>query len=124
MDCGPTCLRIIAKYYGREIAPPPTNIGVRGVSMLDLHEAAISIGFQSHAVKLSWEELEQRATLPLIAHWRQIHFVVVYRISPQKVYVADPGIGLATYTKEDFVERWADTTESGAHYGFALLLKP
>ena len=128
MDCGPACLRIIAKYYGRDIPLQAllaaTNITAKGVSMLNLNEAAISLGFQTHAVKVSLKELEQNATLPLIAHWRQIHFVVVYKIGPGKVYVADPGCGLTTYTKNEFVERWASITEGDTKYGFALLVKP
>lgn len=128
MDCGPTCLRIVAKYYGKDIPPQTlaaaTNATAKGVSMLNINDAAISIGFQTHAIKVSLEELERKATFPLIAHWRQIHFVVVYKISPKKVYVADPGFGLTTYTKNEFVEKWASIVEGDSKYGFALLLKP
>jgi len=127
-DCGPTCLRIIAKYYGRDI-PLQTLLDAsdftgKDVSMHDLNKAAISIGFQTHAIKATLEELEQKASLPLIAWWRQTHFVVVYKITKKKVYIADPGPGLTTYTRKEFVERWTAITESDSHYGFALLLAP
>ena len=127
-DCGPACLRIIAKYYGRDIPlqtlMDATSFTGEDVSMHDLNQAAISIGFKTHAVKTTLEELEQKASLPLIAWWRQTHFVVVYKITKKKVYIADPGPGLTTYTRKEFVERWTAITKSDANYGFALLLEP
>ncbi|WP_144604696.1 cysteine peptidase family C39 domain-containing protein [Algoriphagus algorifonticola] len=82
-DCGPTCLRIIAKHYGnlislkeiREISETTRE----GSSLLKLSDAAEAMGFKTIGAKLSFEKLKQ-APLPLIVHWDKQHFVVVYRI--------------------------------------------
>src|SRR5579871_5257830 len=110
-DCGPCCLKMIAQYYGKDIpitslvtAMQPTS---KGVSLFDINEAALALGFQTQAIKISLNELEQQGVLPLIAHWRHIHFIVVYKISPKKIYVADPARGLTTYTKKEFADKWA-----------------
>jgi len=140
MDCGPTCLLMIASFYGKDCSiqalRAATNITEEGVSLLSISEAAESIGFRTSAVKASFEELEQQAVLPLIAHWRQTHFVVVYRICTDHVHIADPGSGLARCPKNEFLQKWAGAagTTAGdpadeaagrdAPYGFVLLLEP
>jgi ATP-binding cassette subfamily B protein len=83
MDCGATCLRMIAKYYGRGF----TNQTLRersfitrsGVSLLGISEAAESIGFRSLGVQIPYEQLFE-VPLPCILHWNQKHFVVLYKI--------------------------------------------
>lgn len=84
MDCGPTCLRMVAKHYGRSFTAQSlrekAQIGKDGVSMLGVAEAAEAIGFRSLGVKLTYEKLAQEAPLPCIVHWGQNHFVVVYAI--------------------------------------------
>jgi len=43
IDCGPTCLRMVAKYYGRVFSiqklSEATQIGKEGVSLLGISEA-------------------------------------------------------------------------------------
>lgn len=110
MDCGATCLRIIARYYGRSIPisflRQRSHTGREGASLLGISKAAEEIGFRTMAVKINFDKLENDAPLPLIAHWNQNHFIVVYKISKTKVYVSDPGNGLLTYTHEEFLKRW------------------
>jgi ATP-binding cassette subfamily B protein len=88
MDCGPTCLRMIAKYYGRSFSAhtlrEKSQIGKDGVSMLGLSEAAESIGFRTMGVKVSFDKLVAEAPLPCIVHWDQNHFVVLYKIKGAK----------------------------------------
>ena len=55
--------------------------------------------------------------------------MVVYKIKKRRgnryeVYVADPGKGLITYTKEEFCEHWVSTKTNGEEKGIALLLEP
>jgi ATP-binding cassette subfamily B protein len=82
-DCGPTCLRIIAKHYGKLISLKEireiSETTREGSSLLKLSDAAEAIGFKTIGAKLSFEKLIQ-APLPLIVHWDKQHFVVVYRI--------------------------------------------
>ncbi|MBX9785115.1 MAG: peptidase domain-containing ABC transporter [Chitinophagaceae bacterium] len=128
MDCGPTCLRMVAKYYGRSVPLEylriKTEYGKDGSSLLGLADAAESIGFKTVGTKLSFEQLVNDAPLPAILHWEQYHFVVLTPSSNQKkLKVADPAKGFVTYTKEEFLQRWVGTHENGQEKGIALLLE-
>lgn len=137
MDCGPTCLRMIAKFYGKNYSlqtlRTKCHITREGVSMLGISDAAELIGFRTEGVKLTWEQLRDNIPFPLIVHWKQRHFVVVYNIkknrqSGQKddywVYVADPAGGLLKYNKEDFLKCWYSTREDNLTVGTALIIEP
>ena len=88
MDCGPTCLRMIAKHYGRsytlQTLREKSFLTREGVSMLGISEAAESIGFRTQGVKISFEQLVEDVPLPCILHWNQNHFVVCYKIKKEK----------------------------------------
>jgi len=81
MDCGPTCLRMVAKYYGKNYTldnlRQKSHITREGVSLIGTSEAAESIGFRTMGVKISFEKLVEEVPLPCIAHWKQNHFVVI-----------------------------------------------
>lgn len=128
MDCGPTCLRMVAKHYGRVFSiqklRESTQIGKEGVSLLGISEAAESIGFKTLAIKVPFIQLDKDAPLPYIVHWKQNHFVVVYQIKKNQVYVADPALGLIKYTYAEFESQWATTIVEGQKTGIALLLEP
>ena len=128
MDCGPTCLRMVAKHYGRGFSiqklREATQIGKEGVSLLGISEAAESIGFKTLAVKVPFKQLEKDAPLPCIVHWKQNHFVVVYQIKKNQVYIADPALGLIKYSHAEFESQWATTIVEGEKTGIALLLEP
>jgi len=128
MDCGPSCLRMIAKYYGRSFSLQTLRdksfITREGVSMLGISDAAEAIGFRTMGVSLSPEKLFTQAVLPLIAHWKQNHFVVVYRIKKNKVYVADPAFGLITYSRQEFLNGWISSVKEEEKRGHALLIEP
>jgi len=131
MDCGPSCLRMIAKHYGRSYSlqtlRDKSYLTREGVSMLGISDAAEAIGFRSMGVKITFEQLLTEAPLPCIAHWNQDHFVVVYKISQRKketfVHVSDPARGLIKFTKEEFISSWATTKEGGEDKGLCLLLE-
>ncbi|MGH1519381.1 peptidase domain-containing ABC transporter [Chryseobacterium sp. JK1] len=123
-DCGPTCLRIISKYYGREI--PLQHIRKlsettrEGSNLAGLSDAAENLGFNTLGMKINFEVLKNDTPLPCIVHWRKSHYIVVYDIDVKNdsVHVSDPGYGLITYTKEDFIKSWIgesadETTEEG-----------
>lgn len=124
MDCGPSCLRMICKYYGRTYSlnylTKVCNTTREGSTFLSISEAAEKIGFRSIGVKLTYEDLLEDEPFPCIAHWYQRHFVIVYKIKTNKVYVADPAHGLITYTKEEFLKGWA----LGGDEGVILSLDP
>lgn len=126
-DCGPTCLRIIAKHYGKLISLQEirelSETTRSGSNLLKLSDAAEAIGFKSIGVKLDYQQLVE-APLPLIVHWNKNHFVVVYKIKKDVVYISDPSYGLITYSKDEFVPRWMGNNANGDDKeGIALLLE-
>ncbi|WP_066755554.1 peptidase domain-containing ABC transporter [Crocinitomix algicola] len=129
MDCGPTCLRMIAKHYGRGISLEKlrklSETTREGSSLKNIADTAENIGFRTIGVKVSFEKLEKDAPLPCIVHWNQYHFIVVYKIKKGIVYVADPAHGLLKYSKEDFVKNWiGNGADSKTEEGIALLMEP
>ncbi len=128
MDCGPTCLRMVAKHYGRNFSLQTLRekcfITREGVSLMGISEAAESIGFRTLGVTLNFEQLSREAPLPLIVHWNQNHFIVVYKITKNKIYTADPAFGLISYLKPEFMNNWLSNKEKGENKGLALLLEP
>jgi ATP-binding cassette subfamily B protein len=128
MDCGPTCLRMIAKHYGKNFSlqalREKTQIGKEGVNMLGISEAAEAIGFRTVAAKLNFKQLVKEAILPAIVHWNQNHFVVLYKIKKNKFFIADPGLGLIQYPSVHFKSQWISNKENGLEEGIALLLEP
>ena len=125
MDCGPTCIRMVAKHYGRNFKIQTLRqlceINREGVSLLGMSDAAEKIGFRTLGVKIDAEQLKE-AELPCILHWRQNHFVVLYQIRKNKYYLADPAAGLVTLNEADFNRNWQGERDSTA--GIALLLSP
>ncbi len=133
MDCGPACLGMIAKYYGKDYdidnLRANSYIGRDGVSLLGISRAAENIGFRTVGGRIAFDKLAEKALLPCIVHWRQDHFVVVYAIKKSKkngydVYVADPGKGCVRFSQEEFCKNWISTQTSGEEKGVALLLEP
>ncbi len=128
MDCGPSCLRMVAKYYGKhfsnESLREKSYITREGVSLLGISDAAESIGMRSMGVKITFDQLKKEAPLPCIVHWGQEHFVVVYKIRKGKVWIADPAFGRLEYSEKEFCEKWISTVENGEGKGICLLLQP
>lgn len=146
MDCGPACLCMIAKHYGKTYTLDSLRqnsfIGKDGVSLLGISSAAEKIGFRTVGGRITYDNLIEKALLPCIVHWNQEHFVVVYdtprppkglkKFSPfrgqggrgEVIHIADPGKGLLTYTKEEFCARWLSTQTGGEEKGVVLLLEP
>lgn len=127
MDCGPSCLRMIAAFYGktyslqrlRELA----HISREGVSLLGLSEAAEAIGFRTIGARITIEQLLE-APKPCVIHWDQDHFVVVYKFRKGKVSVADPAFGLVEYSEAEFRKHWLATVRHGEQKGICLLFDP
>lgn len=125
MDCGPTCLRMVTKYYGRNFSIQKLRslcfINRGGVNLLAISESAEKIGFRTTGAKLNLNQLNQ-AELPCILHWRQNHFVVLYKIKRDKYYIADPASGLIVLDEKSFTKNWYSHKE--LHDGVSLLLSP
>lgn len=129
MDCGPTCLRMVAKHYGRNISldylRSQAEYGKQGVSMLSLADTAERIGLKTVGAKLNFEQLINDAPLPAIIHWDQYHFVVLTPgATKNKLVIADPAKGIIKFNKEEFCKHWVSTTENDTGKGTTLLLEP
>lgn len=135
IDCGPTCLRIIAKYYGKNYSlqrlRDDCHITREGVSLLGISDAAEKLGFRTMGVKITFEQLCEDVNFPCIVHWNQCHFVVVYRIEKRSnetyVYISDPASGLLKYKKKQFLKCWTQfipENNDNASLGIALLIEP
>lgn len=119
MDCGPACIKMIAEHYGVSLSfkgiKDHCYLTKRGVSMLGMIAACDKIGMEAMAVKVAWIDLKNRVELPCIAHWNNNHFVVVHKISHNRVHVADPKFGNVVYNQKDFEEGWLNKqTKEGA----------
>lgn len=127
MGCGPTCLRMVARFYGKtyslQTLRQKSFITREGVSLLGLSDAAEAVGFRTLMAKIPFEKLMEEAPLPFIAHWRQRHFVVVYGFKNNQVQVADPGHGLIRYSRQEFLEGWLYGQPKEAEAGIVLLLE-
>jgi ATP-binding cassette subfamily B protein len=127
-DCGPTCIQIIAKYYGTFISLQEireiSSISKEGLSLHELGLTAERLGLKSLPVKATLSNLETEIPLPCIAHWGNKHYIVVYKTDKKSVYVSDPLLGLVKYTREEFLERWIGLNNEKAEKGILLLLEP
>lgn len=131
MQCGVACLAMVCSHYGREYSLEtlsryctPT---AEGVSLLAVCDAAGKLGLHATAGRTVAGQLDA-TLLPCILHWRQNHFVVLYRVrgrgGKRRYFIADPAKGLSVYSEDDFLEAWASTGIGGQDGGVALFLKP
>ena len=128
MDCGATCLRMIAKYHGKhynaETLRHLSGYGKEGVSLLGISEAAEKIGFRTRGVKLNLEQLSY-ASAPAILHWNQNHFVVLIKFRKHYIEIADPARGILRFSIPDFQKHWLSSNDADqSATGTALLIEP
>ena len=127
-DCGPTCIKIVAKHYGKVINTQQlrdlSETTREGSSLMGLSDAVESVGLKSLGVKLSAEKLKE-APLPCILHWNKNHFVVLYKIKKDAYYISDPAHGLITLTETEFLKHWiGNNATKETEDGIALLIEP
>ena len=131
MDCGPTCLRMIARYYGKKFSVQQLRensyIQRTGVNLLGISEAAESIGLRTTGIRTTIDKLKQQSKLPCILHWNQMHFVVLYKVEKSKgktyFHIADPAYGLLKYEEEELKKCWISTRQGGVEKGIAMLVE-
>ncbi len=135
-DCGPTCLKIVAKHYGkifniqklRELSETTRE----GSNLLYLSDAAEKVGFKTLGVKVSLEQLDE-APLPCVLHWNKNHYVVLYDVISKsskgkkewRFKISDPAHSLLEYNEEEFLKFWiGGNADQNTQEGIALLLEP
>ncbi|SNR95142.1 peptidase domain-containing ABC transporter [Flavobacterium sp. ov086] len=124
-DCGFACLKMIGKYYNNNFSIDNnfiinSNLEKQGVSISSLEMSAKELGFINLVIKLDFEKIFKNVPLPSIFIWNQNHFVVVYKVTNNLIYVADPAFGKIIYTKDEFIQGWAQNEKEG----IILVLEP
>ncbi len=127
-DCGATCIKIMAKYYGKIIKIQElrdySETNRDGSNLLMLSDAAEKIGFRTLGIKINSTKLEE-VPLPCILHWNKMHFVVLYKIKGDKYFISDPAIGLLEYNENQFRNLWiGNNANQNTEEGIALLFEP
>ena len=115
-DCGAACLGMISAYYGYKtpLSTIKYKIGTdsKGSTVLGVVNAAREIGFESSGfeTKEKEEAIFDEIPLPAVAHVivdkKIAHFVVIYKLSKDKVTLGDPAKGIVTIPTKEFVEDW------------------
>lgn len=127
-DCGPTCLSMVAKYFGKEIQTrylrKLAETTREGTSLLGLSETAEKIGFHTIAARINFAQLAE-VPLPCIVHYNKVHYVVVYKIKKDFVYISDPAHGKLKQSKESFLKLWiGNNANENTEEGIVLLIEP
>ena len=132
MDCGPACLRMVARHYGRNYSLDTLRkrsfITREGVSMLGICDAAESIGMRASGVRTTVDRLIKASPFPCILHWRSNHFVVLYGVAGrhgrERFKIADPASQLVTYSREEFEKCWVNGANGlGERSGAVMVLE-
>lgn len=128
-DCGPACIKMLVKHYGKDISMQQLrdicNTDREGTSIAELNNALQKLGFKTLPVKISVEKSDislfvEEINLPIIVHWNDNHFVVLYKIHNNNYYIADPAVGLYK-VKGDKFKLFCYNYNS---YGKAIIAEP
>jgi|SRR5690606_6683916 len=132
MDCGPASLKMVAKYYGKyyslQYLRDLCGNTREGVSLAGISHGAETIGIRTLAAHCTIRDVIDKIPLPIIMHWDNSHFVVLYDVKEKrngktKFHIADPARGHVTYHQEEFEDKWIKKNENKTS-GIALILEP
>ncbi|MBX6381239.1 MAG: peptidase domain-containing ABC transporter [Thermoflavifilum aggregans] len=124
-DCGPACLAMVAYHYGLHYTVAQLKkfceVTRSGVSVRDILTGARAIDLQGDAYRVAVDYASQ-LPVPSILHWKQDHFVVLYRIQQTSrqtyYYIADPAYGKIRLDEEIFLKEWAGSSDTGVAMWF------
>ena len=129
MDCGPSCIRMVASAYGKDYPlsylRSLSHLTREGVSIAGIRDALQQIGLRSATFEMTFEQLREHCPLPAILHWEQNHFVVLYDVRRSRVtgkwkyYVANPAYGKHTFDEEGMAHYWLNDTK-----GVVIAIEP
>jgi ATP-binding cassette subfamily B protein len=112
-DCGSAALLSVLKYYNGNSSLPHLrelcNTNLHGTTMLDIVNAAKVLGFKAFGASGEYKDLLNEE-MPCLAHViindTLNHFVVIYKIKNNKIFIADPGKGKYWLSKDEFLKIW------------------
>ncbi|MBL7726188.1 MAG: peptidase domain-containing ABC transporter, partial [Dinghuibacter sp.] len=124
MDCAPACLKMVAGVHGIRVSMPTLrercNTSRMGTSTADIVYAAEQTGMKAGVFKTTVKYLAENNPLPCIIHWRNDHYVVLYKIKDGKYSIADPAHGLVVLPEKEFAHEWTGNKEKGV----AIFMEP
>ncbi len=132
MDCGITCLQMIAEYYGKKYSLQTLRgysyISKEGASLMGISEAAERIGFHTLGLCIGIDHLRKDIQLPCILYWDRKHYVVCYKIKKAKdrfiYYISDPSYMKSSLSENEFTKHWISTARNNEDRGIVLSLNP
>ena len=124
MDCGAACFAMVCRHFGRAVSLSRIrqlcHTATDGTSLSALCAAGTELGLAARALKISPQHLEQ-TPLPAICHWEGNHWVVLYRVDAENVYISDPARACMRLPRSEFLKKWSgyaalfDYTQEFAH---------
>lgn len=108
-DCAAAVMSSICRFYGEDYTlmkmREVLGTDIYGTTVSGLVTGATKLGFDVKAIKMKVEDVTQDYTLPAILHVRTVsgatHFIVVYQIKKDNLYVMDPAFGYEKRTRAD-----------------------
>lgn len=122
-DCGPTCLKMILRHIGKKVDHnyliQLCNTNRSGTSIRNMIKAAEELNLKTTVAKVNINQVDN-ILLPAIAFINESHYVIIYKIIKDKIWIADPAIGKYTIKISDFSKIWKNEKTTG----IVLLLEP
>ena len=104
MDCGAACVAMVCRAFGHDVSMTAirqaVGTGTEGTSLRGLVRGGEEIGLRMRAIKSSPDRLDVLPT-PSIVHWGGNHWVVLDRVEPERVRIADPARGREGVARRD-----------------------
>ncbi len=129
MDCGLICLKMISQFYSKHFSLENLRVIAEfektGVSMYGIKMASEKLGFESEGLQLSigyFDEMLLKS--PIILHWSQNHFVVVYKKKGNSYRIADPAKGIRYVSEKEVINQAFSKNEANQLIAQILVLKP
>lgn len=117
-ECGLACLAMVAGYHGYKAdlsrLRNEFHVSSHGTNLRQLIDIAAQLELSSRPLKLELEQLDQLQS-PCILHWEMNHFVVLKKVTGNKIVIHDPAVGERVFTFEQ---------ASNCFTGVALELTP
>lgn len=119
-SCGAAALATILKYaYDMNVTEDsvtkglmrisdPKTVREKGFSLLDLKHYVERLGLQAHGYRVKTEQLKllKIPAIVLLDIKGYKHFAVITKVTPDKIYLADPALGNRVSTPEEFDQSW------------------
>ncbi|NVJ62395.1 MAG: peptidase domain-containing ABC transporter [Gammaproteobacteria bacterium] len=104
-ECGLACIAMIANYYGHKIDLNTLRrqypISLKGATLQCLIATADKLHMASRPLKVDLDHLKDLKT-PCVLHWDMNHFVVLKKVSRNKVTIIDPAVGERVFSVQEF----------------------